>query len=197
MLAVTTATLDNAKTLVDVISEAFATDPVWTWAFPMLAVRSRFWGLLVKNALRYPHVLKTQNFEAVSVWIPPYGHELTQEDKDYLPALIEELVGKRATDVLELLQSFDDAHPHHEPHYYLSLLATQNKYRGNGYGMGLLKDGLARIDVENMPAYLESSNPINNHRYETVGFSPVATFQTPGDGPPVTGMWRDRSIKLT
>jgi hypothetical protein len=43
-----------------------------------------------------------------------------------------------------------------------------------------------------MPAYLESSNPANDHRYEAVGFVPVATFQAPGDGPSVTGMWRVR-----
>jgi hypothetical protein len=43
-----------------------------------------------------------------------------------------------------------------------------------------------------MPAYLESSNPSNNHRYESIGFVAVTTFQAPGNGPVVTGMWRDK-----
>jgi hypothetical protein len=49
-----------------------------------------------------------------------------------------------------------------------------------------------RIDAEHMPAYLESSSPNNNHRYESVGFVAAASFQVPGDGPIVTGMWRSR-----
>jgi hypothetical protein len=56
--------------------------------------------------------------------------------------------------------------------------------------MALLKENLARIDAEHMPAYLESSNPANNHRYESVGFVSVVSFWAPGDGPVVTGMWR-------
>lgn len=192
MISITTSTLDDASCLTNVISEAFSTDPTWTWAIPNLPARSRFWALLIKNALRYPYVLRTGNFEAVSVWIPPNGDELTSEDEDKIPELIQDLVGERSTEVLELLQLFDDTHPHNEPHYYLSLLGTQNNYRGHGFGMELLKEGLARIDAEKMPAYLESSNPINNHRYESVGFVPVSSFQAPGNGPTVTGMWRER-----
>lgn len=192
MVTVTASTLDEASTVTNVISEAFANDPTWCWALPDQSARSRLWAFLIKNALRYPCVLRTSNFEAVSVWIPPNGDELAFEDEDKLPKLIQNLAGERSNEVLELLQLFDDTHPHNEPHYYLSFLGTQNNYRGHGFGMELLKEGLSRIDAENMPAYLESSNPINNHRYESVGFVPVTSFQAPGNGPTVTGMWRDR-----
>ena len=47
----------------------------------------------------------------------------------------------------------------------------------------LLKENLARIDAEHMPACLESSNPNNNHRYESVGFVAVTSFQAPGRWP--------------
>ena len=56
--------------------------------------------------------------------------------------------------------------------------------------MALLKENLARLDSIRMPAYLESSNPINNQRYESVGFAPVVSFQAPNNGPMITGMWR-------
>ena len=72
-----------------------------------------------------------------------------------LPGLLKELVGPRADDVGALLSRFDAAHPHHEPHYYLSLLGTADAHRGRGLGMALLKENLARIDAERMPAYLE------------------------------------------
>ena len=107
-----------------------------------------------------------------------------------LPGLLKELVGSRASEVGELLLRFDAAHSHHEPHYYLSLLGTADAHRGRGLGMALLKENLARIDAAHMPAYLESSNPGNNHRYEAVGFMKVASFQAPGEGPVVAGMWR-------
>ena len=191
MFTVTESTLADSAAVTNVIVESFSADPTWTWAFPDFAASTRFWALLINNALHYPYVLRTANFESVSVWIPPNGVELAAEDEEGLPQLIEELVGERSSEVLDLLQLFDDAHPHAEPHYYLSLLGTQNAYRGQGLGMALLKEGLARIDSENMPAYLESSNPINNTRYESVGFVAVNSFQAPGNGPEVTGMWRE------
>jgi len=53
----------------------------------------------------------------------------------------------------------------------------------------LLKD-LVRVDRQGMPAYLESSNPGNNHRYERRGFVKVGEFFPPGSDIPVTTMWR-------
>jgi hypothetical protein len=42
-----------------------------------------------------------------------------------------------------------------------------------------------------MPAYLESSNPSNDHRYERLGFVRVGEFAAPAGGPTVACMWRD------
>ena len=58
-------------------------------------------------------------------------------------------------------------------------------------GMGLLADGLARIDAEGAPAFLESSNPVNTPRYELLGFAVCGEFELSEDGPNVTQMWRD------
>jgi len=56
--------------------------------------------------------------------------------------------------------------------------------------MRLLASNLELIDAEHHPAYLESSNPANNRRYESVGFEPMGEFSFPGNGPIVTTMWR-------
>jgi len=128
----------------------------------------------------------------VSIWIPPDGTESSPEDEERIPDLLNELVASRASDVAELLRRFGEAHPRHEPHYYLSLLGVGDGSRGRGLGMALLRENLDRIDAEKMPAYLESSNPGNNPRYESLGFVPVVSFRAPGDGPVVTGMWRAR-----
>ncbi len=56
--------------------------------------------------------------------------------------------------------------------------------------MALLEHDLALIDRDGCPAYLESSNPANNHRYAGVGFEAVGEFSSPGGGQVVTTMWR-------
>jgi GNAT superfamily N-acetyltransferase len=184
------AVLSDASRVIDVIANSFMHDPTWSWAFPNPVARKVFWRLCIDGALRYSWVFKTNGFEAVSVWIPPNETEFLPEDEERLPDLVKELVGVRAIEVMELLQRFGDAHPCNQPHYYLSLLGTESRHRGHGLGMALLKENLVRIDLEQMPAYLESSNPKNNQRYESVGFVPVVSFQAPNNGPTITGMWR-------
>jgi len=190
-LRVAPATLDEGPRVVDVIGAAFMRDPTWSWAFPDPDARRRWWQVCVHEALRYPWVLCTGGFEAVAVWIPPDRSEFSAAEESRLPDFVRELVGRRAPEVTELLRRFGDAHPRHAPHYYLSLLATADEHRGRGLGIALLRENLARIDLEGRPAYLESSNPGNNPRYQSLGFVPVTSFQAPGDGPLVTGMWRE------
>jgi GNAT superfamily N-acetyltransferase len=191
-LAVDAATESELSQITETASEAFLDDPTWSWAFPDPLARRQWWMFCIWEGLRYPWTFKTAGYEAVSVWIPPDGTELSPDAELGVPARLEDLVGSRAADVGELLDRFGRAHPRHEPHYYLSLLGTAQKHRGRGLGMALLEENLARIDAEHMPAYLESSNPNNNHRYESVGFVAVSSFHAPGDGPTVTGMWRIR-----
>jgi GNAT superfamily N-acetyltransferase len=93
-----------------------------------------------------------------------------------------------------LLDRFEAAHPRDRPHYYLSLLGTHPDHRGRGVGMGLLAADLARIDEERAPAYLESSNPANDARYERLGFASVGSFTTPDGAHSVTTMWREPAV---
>lgn len=57
--------------------------------------------------------------------------------------------------------------------------------------MARLEESLTRIDREQMPAHLESSNPVNNQRYQQFGFAPIVEFYPPGAHTPLTGVWRD------
>ena len=194
-LRVRPATQADLAAVTETISLAFHDDPTWSWGFPDPLTRQEqyavFWRFLIGGALRYPWVLMTESCEAAAVWIPPDGTELAEEHEARLDSLLEELLGERAADVLELLRRFDAAHPHEEPHYYLSLLGTHPSHTGQGIGMALLAESLARIDAEHLPAYLESSNPANNHRYQRYGFEAIGEFHPPGSDIPVTTMWRN------
>ena len=92
---------------------------------------------------------------------------------------LEELLGDRSRTVLEGLLRFENAHPHDEPHYYLSFVATHDDHRGQGIGEQLLAENLELIDAEHFPAYLESSNPKNLERYGRLGFEPLGSSRCP------------------
>src|SRR5262249_21894539 len=108
-----------------------------------------------------------------------------------LPALLDEVCGKRAGEVTELFDRFADGHPHHAPHYYLSLLGTHPDHRGRGVGMALLRGNLADYDAEGVATYLESSNPATTPRYGGLGFRQMGSFPTPDTSHRVARMWRD------
>jgi GNAT superfamily N-acetyltransferase len=104
--------------------------------------------------------------------------------------MLEETVGSRAALIMKVFERFEAAHPHDKDHYYLSLLGTHPDHRGHGLGMGLLADNLTHLDAEGAAAYLESTNPANLRRYESVGFEVYGSFGLPEGGPSVTTMWR-------
>ena len=179
----------------ETITLAFATDPVWSRAFARRDGRPdhlpAFWRLWLDGARRYDWVWMTDGAEAVSVWIPPGGTDLSADQEAAFERLAEDALGPDGAAYLEgVMACFEAAHPREAPHYYLSLLGTHPAYRGRGIGMALLEDNLGRIDALEAPAYLESSNPANDHRYERLGFVRRGQFTLPEQGPVVTTMWR-------
>ena len=188
------ATEDDLDSLTNTLTLAFENDPLWRWVFPEPGTLEPFWRFFIGNALRYPCVWVTGDFDAVAIWIPPGGSELTDEAEQQVEPLLGSLIGARTPTVMSLLDRFDQAHPSEPPHYYLSLLGTHPDRRGEGLGMTLLADTLARIDEQGSPAYLESSNPANDTRYERLGFRKVGEFSTPDGAHTVATMWRDARL---
>ena len=187
------ATAADTESIVSTLTTAFFHDPLWGPAFPDERLRPEqaavLWRLCVSSALRYPWTLITDGAEAAAVWIPPGGTELTEREEEGLEELLTRAAGTAsARSVLGIFDQLEAAHPD-EPCFYLSLLGVHTDHRGAGLGMGLLADSLVRIDALAAPAYLESSNPANNARYESVGF--VARDRiTTATGHVVTTMWR-------
>jgi GNAT superfamily N-acetyltransferase len=184
---------DDVEAVVATLTTAFFDDPLWGPAFPDVERRaeeaSAMWRYFVSSALRYPWTLVTENVESVAVWMPPGGVELTPEEEHGFEGFITEVVGADAArDIINIFVALEEARPS-EPHFYLSLLATHDDYRGKGLGMALLRESLARIDAQGAASYLESSNPANIARYESVGFVPNGKIAI-GGGRDVTTMWR-------
>lgn len=176
------------------LASAFHQDPLWGgWAFPReperparLAELMRFW---VQGALPHGWVRMSENAEAVAVWLPPGAAELSPEEEAAFEAFLARALGARVGELMELFDRFERNHPSGPPHYYLSLWGTHRDSAGKGLGAELIEQCLAQIDAERMPAYLESTNPVNVPRYEALGFAATGQFTAP-HGPAITSMWR-------
>jgi GNAT superfamily N-acetyltransferase len=188
----TEADADHATEL---FALAFHDDPTWAWAFPDAARRGEhmrdWWGLYARGIIPYGWSWTTDDGGAAALWVPPGKPELPPDDDARVEPLLRDLLGPHADAVLELNERFEANHPHDPRHYYLSLLATHPDHRGRGKGMGLLAENLAMLDELEVPAYLESSNRANDHRYERLGFTEIAEFAAPGGRPTVGCMWRE------
>jgi GNAT superfamily N-acetyltransferase len=189
------ATDEELGAVTEVIARAFADDPIWGPALRRADGRTDhllpYWGLFVHGAQRFGTVRVTPGLEAVSVWLPPGGAELTGDELASLEALLERSLDPDAIAAIHTLYDrFDASRGPLAEHYYLSLLATHPDHRGRGVGQQLLAAALAEWDAAGVPAYLESTNPANDHRYARAGFRPIGGFDAVRDDARVTAMWR-------
>lgn len=179
----------------ETIAMAFRRDPVWSVALAAADGSEghlpRCWRLYIEGAQRYATAFASEGAGTVSVWIPPGGTELSDEQEVAMLDVVERALDpERVAALVELWDRFDEHHPHDEPHAYLSLLATRPDLAGHGYGQAHLAADLARWDAVGIPTYLESSNPANDHRYQRQGFVKVGQFETVLDRAVVSTMWR-------
>ncbi|MFE9597319.1 GNAT family N-acetyltransferase [Streptomyces hokutonensis] len=190
------ATVADLDAIVATFTSAFLHDPVWGPAFPDERRRAEqaavMWRVYAGSALRYPWTLVTPGVEAAAIFIPPGGVELTEEEAGGLEGRLAAVTDAGTARAITVVgEQFEAAHPA-QPFFYLTILGTHADHWGKGLGMGLVADGLARIDALGelgAPVYLESTNPVNNRRYESVGFEARDEIVTSG-GQVVTTMWR-------
>ncbi len=177
------------------VASAFRGDPVWSVALaaadPSDPRLRDFWRLYVEGALRYETVFASAGCATVSVWIPPGGTELSDEQEAAMHRLVEQWLDPVHVAALSALwERFEEHHPRQEEHAYLGLLATRPDQAGHGYGQEHLAHDLGRWDAAGVPTYLESSNPRNNDRYRRQGYRQIGAFETVLDRAVVTTMWR-------
>jgi len=124
-------------------------------------------------------------------WAFPDSTRSSASEQRELVEIAKGLLGEHADVFLDGCELLEQSHPQGRPHYYLALLGTHNRYRGQGLGMELLRQSLCAIDAAGMPAYLESTSPKNIVRYERLGFGRIGSIQLPAAGPRVELMWRE------
>jgi GNAT superfamily N-acetyltransferase len=177
MPVASTLTANDEARAIATLSIAFAADPMtrWTWpsAHDYVAVFPRFAHAFGGRGFAKGGAHATENLAAVAFWLPPD----VQPDHDALDAALEQTVApERLADLGQIFEQMASYRPGAR-HWYLPLIGCDPAYQGHGHGAALLGYALAECDRQNLPAYLESSNPRNITLYQRHGFESLGTIQ--------------------
>jgi ribosomal protein S18 acetylase RimI-like enzyme len=196
--AVRTARRDEAAVLGEVLADAFAEDPVFAWLIPP-QVRGRdgrlrtFFTSMSRGYLRLGKpCYVTSDASAAALWAKPgaWSMPLSQILLEAAPSGLA--FRRRLLHALGTQLQIERLHAtHSQPHWYLAYLGARHDRQGQGLGSQLLREVLAPLDADGVPAYLESSNERNLPLYERNGFRVVGELQALGDGPTIWRMWRE------
>jgi ribosomal protein S18 acetylase RimI-like enzyme len=186
---VKTAGIDDQPRLIATMSLAFSTDPAVRWMYPAPETYLEYFPQFVSAFGGRAFESGTAHFigdvQAVALWLPPD----IQPDEEALMNLFQRTVPEQNQQALfSMFEQMGDYHPH-EPHWYLPLIGVDPIQQRKGYGSMLLEHALKVCDEDQMPAYLESSNPENIPLYQRHGFEVLGIIQA-GTSPPVTPMLR-------
>jgi ribosomal protein S18 acetylase RimI-like enzyme len=190
------ATPADLPAVTQVLTAAFADDPVQQWLFAPAddpdAGRRALFEIFTEDYfwLGHLHVVSdTGGVAGAALWAPP-GRDPLQGNRvdDLLGALAPHL----GPDLVPRLGELARTHEHRpaEPHLYLGILGVDPARQSSGHGGALLEPALAECDRMGLLAHLESSNERNVAFYERHGFVAVDAYRCGGDGPLMTIMSR-------
>jgi GNAT superfamily N-acetyltransferase len=185
----------DAKSLAQVIADAFHDLPLCQWLVPDPAERRRVlpphFQIYVEHGIQHGTVHTTDDRDAVSVWfagapegvpdIPDYDTRLTAACHPH-------------TARFQLLdEAMHHAHPTGRPHDHLALLAVSPARQGAGLGAALLEAHHEYLDEQGVAAYLEASSLRSRSLYLRHGYVDFGdTFAVPGGpDPTMWPLWRD------
>jgi ribosomal protein S18 acetylase RimI-like enzyme len=177
------------RRVVATVVSAFISDPVerWLWheAWQYLSHFPTFVAAFGAAAFEADTVWTLDHFAAVALWIPPGA----EPDGERIVTVLHDTVPvEQHTDTFAVLEQMDRLHPT-DAHWYLPWLAVDPCRQHAGLGSRLLAQGLAHVDADRLPAYLETPNPGTVPLYERHGFEVIGIAQA-GACPPVTSMVR-------
>jgi GNAT superfamily N-acetyltransferase len=189
MVAISPLSSAGRSMAISTIVAAFAADPVERWLWPETdaynAAFPDFVAAFGGDAVTQGTAWRVEGEPAVALWLAP-GVE--PEEKAIVDVLTRTVAAEKHDDLFSTLEQMDAAHPSY-PHWYLPWLAVAPALQGHSLGGRLLEHGLAIVDADRLPAFLETPNPRTVPLYERYGFEVIATPQA-GDCPPMTSMLR-------
>jgi len=185
----------DLDTLVEILSDSFARDPMFNWVFPQPEFYPYFFRLLVRDVYLPRGIVHIeQQGRAAALWLPP-AERLQVAPRLGLLRLGLKLFRQQGLRSIRRLHRqgsvFARHYPSSEPHYYLQFIGCRHSDQGQGIGSALLKQGLRICDGQGMPVYLECSNHRNVPLYQRYGFDIRANQAVGKNGPLAWFMWRE------
>jgi ribosomal protein S18 acetylase RimI-like enzyme len=184
-----TADLDGGA---EVLTEAFATDPWFSWLYPEAGQwpdSPRAWFTLVlRRAFDRGHTCVAP--DGIASWIPPDVEFPEPTERELVFALLEDQIGARATDALGVIGGAGAVFPH-TPRFHCVYVGVRPAAQGRGIGRRLLCRVLDRCDADGIAASLTSTNDTNLPFYRSLGFTEIGAVPIPGTGAALRPMWRD------
>lgn len=168
---------------------AFSGDPMarWTWTAPELFLSS--WPRAVRGmagaAFSHGSAWGVDGLRGVALWMPP---GVGADDEALAELFLSTVPEAQQREGGEMFARMAAQHPK-EPHWYLPLIGVDPLAQGHKLGAALMAPALAICDRDQLPAYLESSNPRNIPFYERLGFRVQAKLQV-GSSPQLVPMLR-------
>ncbi len=188
-LSIRSASREESRAVFDVITLAFATDPMARWSLrdakTYLAVMPGLVRAFGGAAFDTGDAHVADDFGGAALWLPPG----VEPDMEALDRIVKENADPAILpDVDALFEEMAKYHPE-IPHWYLPLIGIDPARQNQGIGGALMRHALDRCDRDGVAAYLESSNPRNIPLYLRHGFEILGTIQV-GSSPIMTPMLR-------
>jgi ribosomal protein S18 acetylase RimI-like enzyme len=171
--------------IVNVLTQAFHDDPVWSAVLPDPDQRrkalTRLFRINVGFAALHGQIFApSNNLEGAAVWLPP-GKSLNTVDalrlgwRDlWATLLISGFQGfGRVMQVVNAVETRQRQDAPKTPYWYLMQIGVLPHYQHQGFGSRLLKPMLERFDHQRELCYLETETPANVAFYEKRGFKVV------------------------
>ncbi|KZE39197.1 GNAT family N-acetyltransferase [Microbacterium sp. T32] len=197
-LTIAPAVADDLDEAAVVLAEAFRLDPVLRAVVPEGRDRDHRLRELFRVTLAagpFPTGAvdlardDTGRIVGVAAWEGPAGvRGETRRYVRHLPTLLRAL-GLSGLRRAARISAASQVYRPRQPHWYLAEIGVSSRARGLGVGARLLTTRLDALDRMRLPAYLESSTPVNRRLYARLGFTELGAI--PGiDGAEPVAMLR-------
>jgi len=167
---------DHKDQIVEILAEAFVSDPVLNWVCPDTAFPGFLFNAVAPFCFPHHHTYMTDDGKGTALWLPP-GVDIPFPFAGGI--LLKILRSFGFGTFWRGLRAFGKAEQYHyrPPHFYLLALGVLEEARCKGSGSTLIRDITTLCDEMNMPAYLENSNERNLSFYQRHGFRTIREVQ--------------------
>lgn len=174
----------------EILSDAFAEDPVGQWITPDPAWAQWCWPQLLPYLVDSIDVYVTTCGRGAAMWVPPGGKLDIQPGLGMAWGAWRQFGIRPIYRLIRMMTTLQKHHPK-ENHYYLFAVGVRSGAKGQGIGSALLAPVLRKCDEQKVGAYLESSNKRNLSFYQRHGFKVVRKITLPNHGPSMWPMYRE------